>query len=964
MAKIAEILGGRAISTIELRWLRTVLDTLAVCENLSLTAVSIDSTSGEISRHFSSYQNPFIEMCRKIKKFIEIEDKIISTAAQAGAKSIGEVSLTKSYEILGKKFQGAMVRTSLDGLIIFAGPVATRTSNAGEPLRNELAVNEVIENLERLAEENEVNSEIIDSNDYISKTRASRLIRQRSPITLNDLSHRLTKISTAFESIFQSNVSIGQTSADSIEAFTKAVSFSVTRRPVKKSSYKALSPTAYQTKFHELGNYVPCVRTDWSGNVFVETVDASVQKVSEWASAEIRLWSLFCDNYRTTRNSYHLERLLVIRLWAQDTFSGTTIQTEKGTEREPEFAELAERILDLCAADGCVIYRFHPGETPERSQGSRRGYLQTLGQKYAYPELEDQHGIESKHMEAISSDKEIRDRSICYRCVDSGKTQFLSSAGVQDIESAARSPKSVLVAPLISRGRIWGAVEVFGVLPGQLHHDSPRWVEEIVRVVTPIFYNQWMLFHFREMSKTVVSTGSSESKYRLALDHVRMLFLASSARLYVQHPTRTSEFYRKAHAGVDFPEDCVERFSLYNKDSISARCIEEGQAWESGRIGEYPFDENPPGSGCGPLELNGHKAAAVIPVRNRDENCFASIFITSLDDEEFPIDWLSIARTVSLQLSVILEAIHLKDTKVVEDQAYFAHTIKTRSERVQAGGQKLLGQLKPLFGDAEIYDRMPDLIEIAESAVRSRQRLSRIELLHQNELWAALRAAFPRSVDGRSGRKLSIPKTMKDLESHLDELQLSAVRITGGPNDENPAETHPTTWGGTPCSIRNAILESTKPKSELPLYRRTLVMPHRSVIDWPAAVYMPEQILVEILNNLLDNAIKYDFSPPSVALRVLSGDGGSTYTIRISNLAPKVSQIEAKSIEAGSVRGQYAIERDRRGGGKGLAYSMEKAAQWGLVLKYTVPTLDGEGSGGDLGWHVLDLTMTNVASQR
>lgn len=945
---------------IERRWLRCVLDVLATCENLALMAVFADKSGRTLERATSSHQNPFIEMCRTSPTFLEEEDTLILSALNSSKANDNSVITTKSYTSLSKKYQGALVGTNIENLYIFAGPVSVRPGLYGEPLKNKKTRDDILENISQIFK-----SDILKNGPLeFSKTRAARLIWQRAPISSSDLTARLSNVNAAFNALINSTVELKEIDADIIEAYSKSVAFSVTVRNRSRANCYALSPTSVQSEYFPLGEIVPSLCVDKNGEASVQSLSAREHHVHEWRARDSLLWSRYCDSFRTTRNSFHLEQVLVTRLWTQDTFSGTTIESEDGGEKSSDFGEFASRILNMCAADGCVIYRFHPGQATEPGEDARFGFLQPLGRWYAYPDLEMHFASEEAHIKEIAVSSKAREESICYRCVDSGSTQFLPVVSDGDVSSAGRTPRSVLVAPLISRGRLWGAVEVLGVLRGQLHRHCPRWVEEIVRVATPIFYNQWMLYHFREMSMTVATEEPSDQKYSSVLDHVRKLFLASSARLYIQHPTRTSEFIRKAHSGVPFPDAYLESFSLTNSNSVSTQCIESGKSWQSGRIGESPFDEEVEDGIAGPLEASHHKAAAVIPIRGQDENCFATVFVTSLDDEEFPEEWLTIAQTVSLQLSVILEAIHLRDVQSAQDHAYYAHTIKTRAERVELGGDRLLEQLDPLFGDPKVYERLPDLIEVAQAAVRAQQKMSQSEQRYQDELWNALRSAFPRDRIEQSALISTIPKAMSDLKEHLKELHLSAVHITGGPNEESPEEAHPETWGGTPCSIRNAILESLKPISNRTGYRRSLTAPPLSVIDWGPKAYVPEQTLVEILNNLLDNALKYDFSPPSVSLSVRTGDGGENYTIRIANLAPRVTSEEAAKLKTGGVRANYALKKDRRGGGKGLSYSLKTSILWGLDLSYEAPIKPKLESEQSMGWHVLNLTIPNAAGRK
>jgi signal transduction histidine kinase len=103
------------------------------------------------------------------------------------------------------------------------------------------------------------------------------------------------------------------------------------------------------------------------------------------------------------------------------------------------------------------------------------------------------------------------------------------------------------------------------------------------------------------------------------------------------------------------------------------------------------------------------------------------------------------------------------------------------------------------------------------------------------------------------------------------------------------------------------------------------------------AVAVPEPILIEIFNNLFDNAIKYDFSTPSLSYSVKPSRDEKIYSMVIRNLAPRLAAGEADKIRCGGERAWYAEEKDFSGSGLGLKYSIEMANRWGMNLRYDVP---------------------------
>lgn len=969
----------KGTACLERRLLRPITDALASSFNIPVALVCLPPAAPKAPLKWLAkrYQNPFVALCREVSTFLEDEATHLRNAVNMlRTRDDSTILLDGGAAVLKGRFRAALARTHLPGLFLYVGPVAILTDSGmpeGADSKEDIC-KEIIDRLRQAygnagpsgagnRAQNMTSAHTNRLTKGITLSRAERLFTQRAPITEADLCQRTKRLGRTLDAVLDAAIQVEPLSADALQALTKSVAALADRAAPETPRRELLMPTTHTARFFRTPGH-EVVAEIGPNAIAISSQPKGSLDAPPMSSGRRLAWSRFCDNFRTCRNANFLELLLVTRLWAQDTYSGTTIEAEDAQERQADFDEFANRIADIFGADACVIYRFHPGELPKGQGSGRLGYLQALSSAKGYKDLDSDFEMEARHMETIAEDPIKRQQSACYRCIDSGASVFIEDAHAEEVSVAETAyPRSILVAPLISRGRIWGAIEVLGKLPAQLASDAPRWLEELVRVAAPIFYNQWMLYHFREMSRIAVSEGPTEEKYQGVIDRVRKLFLASSARLYIQNSSRTSEFECRAHAGVPFPDTSPCGFSLHNRDSVSAICIRNGIPWITGRVGIDDFTEVDHADGTGPLEDAGHKAAAVFPIRDTHGNCFASVLITSLDDEQFPEDWLAIVQTISLQLSVILEAIHLQDLEVVEQQAYFAHTIKTRTDRVAEGGERLLRMLRPLFGEAEVYERLPDLLARAESAMMSEATAS--QRRDMADLWKALHAAFPRELDRRDRLRASVPRAISDLGEHLSELRKSAVSLAGGPNAELPEEANPADWGGTPCPLRFALLESIKPLSDRPIYRGRMMMPDIHVLGRSVAVRIPDQVFVEMLNNLFDNAMKYDFVPPSVSISVRFAPEGRHCLLEIKNLAPRVTEEEAERLREGGVRGAYAPARDRTGTGLGLKYTMDMARRWGMGLSYDVPVYAQEGEAGQqFGWHVLRLDMEIVGGNR
>ena len=936
------------------RYIRAISDSLAACLNLPVSVVTAEGDGPRLERLAKSLQNPFVEICRQIKGVGKAEWAQLRAAVMEEVKANGPTIL-RGIDGLAPYFRSALVRCDAGNLWVQLGPVGCSDLD-GEAVLSDP------DRRERLMAQ--IEETYAPGESRMSRTRAMRMMTQRSPIAKEDLIARAKTASAALQLLLTADVALELRHADYLDAVVRAVVFWTRQAdPALEGRYRLMPEGVYRVAGGK-EDCCPAVAVDASGALKLSPAGGDG---GDWPDALISDWSVFVDTCHSILTGYEMEHLILIRLWAQDEF-GLAITSEASEAQRRLFNRLAERINDASGADGCVIYQYLPGESPSHAEPvgpTASGYLRATGRSFAFGYLEETFKLEADHIESIGVDQEKRKESVCYRAIQEKRAIFLPESSGDEISlEGKRAPGSVLVVPMISRGRIWGVIEVLGKLPGQLPRRSLRWLEELSRVVTPILYTQWMLYHLREMSRIAMDAEPPAVKYEQVVDHVRKAMLASSARLYLQNLTRTAEFERTAHAGWAWPEQIAESFNLTDADSVSARCIEQNALWLTGTIGKGEFGEIPDDN---PLETLGHRAAAVIPIRSESHlgarrhdssgpgQTFASVFITSMDDDEFPQEWAIIVETIASHLSVIIEAVHLQERDVEAKEEYFAHTMKTRIDRVKMGSERLLALVSPLFGEERIYDHMPRFIRVVETALGQLSQPGRLLSRESLDMLDALKKAFPYDLDEIGRIKRSVPRAVADLELHLSELRFSAVHMAGGPNHEDPRQADPEIWKGTPALLRTCILESVKPISGTKS-GRTIMVPDRAVLDWSVRVRVPEQIMIELINNLVDNALKYDFSPPSVAISVRPAKRGRQITLECRNLAPTVSAEEAELLRIGELRADYAMKKDKTGSGRGLKFAIMTAKQWGMDLTYD-PPLD---TGQALDWHVVRLTMENI----
>lgn len=964
MTTIGDLVRGEELEFgFDRRFLRPIIDTLACCLNISASLVAYRQKTPRIRETIArSFENPFVELCRHSEAIGQLEDAAIQTAIDRleAEPAISLVEVEGDW-MQADCFRSIVMRTTIPNLFLAVGPVCIRIAHGTDPLSDKLFRENLTEKIfDCFKQEADIKT---------SASRIERLMTQRAAIDLGDLLYRSRGMRDSFDAVLHTRTHLKTLTADQLEAITKTITFwtTCTVSTAEKQYYFITDLQRMISKDEMITCAVSVqLRTDNAAPSFATKAhELGKMEAPAIPSAIAREWSVFCDQFRVCRNFHFLERLLVIRLWLHDQFSSLTIESIDGHEHRALFDELAMRILKTCGADACVIYRYHPGATDgHNALGKRRGFLGVLGNDFAFSYLKKYFKREPKHMKQIATDPIKRRQSAAYKSIDTESIIFNSDAEDDQISVQTHEyrPRSFLIAPLLSRGRIWGAVEILGRNPGQIQQRVIRWVEELTRMIVPLLHNQWQLYHFREMSRIAVSDESEEDKYPKVLDHVRSLFLASSARLYLQNLTQTARFETKAHAGAEWPENYAENFRLDDTKSVSATCIARGDLWESGTLGYGRFIE--PVESPDRLEHLGHRGVAVIPIRGTatyalQGSCFASMVITSMDDDMFPKEWEPVVETICSQLSVLLEAIHLKEKDVAAREEFLAHTVKTRTERVSEGGERLLGLLGPLFADPELLGRMPRFLGQIESLIDHARASRQTVSADTRELMDALRQTFPHASDERADDIRSIPMAIEDLRKHVIELRKAAIVIAGGRNLEAPWEIDPASWNGTPSSLRGCLLQSFKPLSDREGQVQKLIVPGTSVLSWDVEVRIPEELLIEMINNIIDNAIKYDFAKPSVLTKVFSHDSNRIYILEVRNLAPRLSEDEAASIETGGKRAGYAMSQNIEGTGKGIKYIHEVCARWGLTFKYEAARINGKGDG-EFGWHVARLTMRNI----
>lgn len=950
---------------------RNTLDAIAACENLP---ICLFTHSGRADQPplISSFSSPFFETLRSRKSFQTFETALLKDALSVPPPEANARFRMVSYgSVFDDRVVGAVAPTENDNVFILFGPVWLRDQATGrEPFTPAFVSRVARQATDKFAPGPK--EALIEPG--LSLDRLERTMQHRASLLEADFKARVAQIMANLHVLLSATCDCVALTADHLEDLGKVISFWGRRLDDMPSGeltrfFKRLpeDPDTVHSGFTlrrssdterplhlEVASDLP--RTFSAEDMFADPATSSK-------------WSFFCDTYRSNKNAFFLERIMLIRLWLQDRFNGISVEREEGDAKSKELGnELMQRLREILGADACVLYRYIPGRVASgepQAEGQILGYLQPEGSACANAELAATIHANSLEMEAVGSDPARRSRSIIYRSLDSKIPIYQPNAQPGDMvfDDAAFIPKTYLASPLISHGCAWGVIEILGLQRQQFPYRSVRWVGELARVMMPILHDHWLMFRLREISR-IATDGSltTARKYEEVLDHVRKLFLASSARLYLQNNRQTLVYEEKCNVGQGWNDIVASTFRL-DDHSICSETINSHNLWASGTIGS---EDHKPASWEPGLKALGHKGFAVIAIYdgrgksevNKRGNCFASIMLTSTDNEFHRGLWNNTVETLSQHMNVVLDAIHLQDIEVEERAEYFAHTIKTRADRVDEGGKRLIGLLRPLIGDRALVENVYRFTQEVET-LASFSRTHALSAEGRGVL-NALRQTFPQL--GPDGYRLSaLVEAVNDLDSHLAEIRKSVVRIAGGINAEDPEQADPNSWDGTWADIRAVLLKSLKPRSSHPL-RHGMVVPPQSILPYGLQTRIPQSYLIEVFNNLIDNAIKYDFAPPSSTLRVRHDPVLQTVELEFRNLAPVLPPDEATRVRNGGHRSDYARSKNKDGSGIGLRYVLKLANTWRFSLAYDIPAPgpDSERLTG-LGWHSLKLRF-NVAS--
>jgi signal transduction histidine kinase len=848
-------------------------------------------------------------------------------------------------------------------MMIFAGPVwqpwTLDTSERDLQSQSEAVVGEVLDLLEIPPEQE----------PGLSRDRIFRHALARAPLTIDDLTSRATVVARSLQVLLEAELPEIQLAAREYEALAlHALLLSETpserlASQVSSEHWEMPLPRGEHTHERQPERAALVLRVG-AGPTFQTQILEKPLQVSGIDATGPRTpygddYNTYYDRANINRTAYMLERINLLRLWLQSALVALPISGNASSESVQILNGLSRRILLLFGADGCNIYRY---ETSEQ-------ILNVVG-SFFRPEMNADSDRAAELMRTAAHDPALRNRSLAYKCIDSGDTIFEAHARDEDMVAtdAQSVPRHVLIIPLLFNGRAWGVIEILALHPYQLLESSIRWAKELTRAIMPILYDRLLLQKLSEMNSVVLSQKSTREKYELILRDLSALLLASSGALYLQNPRRTGDYDCTATFGRRAGQigERLPGFAADDQTSISAKLLRTKKQWDTGKIGEPPFGGDwlrKPKNAA--LRDDGHLYAAIFCLLDSQGRSFGSVTMTSKTHAPFSRAWGNLILFLSRHVGVLIETIKKQSEMQDARREYQAHAVKTRVDRVLGGVSKVEERLNPFFGENNLSEKVGDFLKGVEIVASVAKRLPASISPDALEIMDSLRALFnPIPTPSLSGNypflfspAKELSKILGDLKEHAADLRVSAVYMSGGENEEDPEHATPETWRGTWADLRGCVLSAIKP-IHLTRNARAIRAPIREELPVGVRVRMPPTQLQEILNNIVDNAYKYNHMPdfaPFLACRIFQDRG---VEIEIRNLAPALTRREERNVGRPRIRAGYARHRNKDGVGLGLAYCYEEARRWGASFNYVRDNpSQGSGQHPQLVWHKVQLSF-------
>lgn len=613
----------------------------------------------------------------------------------------------------------------------------------------------------------------------------------------------------------------------------------------------------------------------------------------------VYFWQWIDKRIDSMEISYAQERLIFLEQWFRQEFGLLAANIEEETPLEAIFMKISREISQLLTADQCDIYRYN----------NEKEILEIVGY---YPSNDKNTDPIRKDMCKIGGNKELRERSISYRALDQKKPHFCRAAIKKNGNFACEPEEekiivktgfivgSVISVPLMVIGRVFGVLEISGHSPFQFRWENRQLLRRISEVISPLIYETLIFHSLADLTKTVLKFEIKEKdKYRQICDKMRELFMAYAAVLWrpdrenINHyiPAgwshnrsdlfKLAELKEKAFFNMKDP-DCLYNLAFKAKDGKPPFTINiddklRDEKWYKNQLHREW------------LRKEKIKEVTHLNISLPHGDMLVLTLYYRVEKEGLNKPWLRVIEFISYHTALLLEALMSQKKWEQEVRNIIHHELK----------QKV----------GVILNRTDDIYKFLwKHAARDIRQIymgvpgarSKFDLVFQDI----------RSYSASLSNLLEIlqdPETFETLKrSHSHPLHFIAIKQKKG------FESHvKKSYVSLKLMFNEVFMNTWEIRTDRDL-KYTYDGP-----DQGPFLFIETDHLRTILNNLVDNAVKYAIPGTYINAKVSISDYSLEF--RLSNFAEPIEAYEEYSIFNENVRGSNAVDKSGQGQGLYLA---------------------------------------------
>ncbi len=679
--------------------------------------------------------------------------------------------------------------------------------------------------------------------------------------------------------------------------------------------------------------------------IFIHSSELAIDRLN----LRLERWD---ERIHEQRHVNHIERLNMLLDWLHD-HTGE-FSKKSGTNHRRLHDYICNHVLEGLRADHCHLYRLNHSDDTVHIDGAA----------YSRTELHKYRADIAEILEHIPQDKKAE--SLVYRCIRYNRVEYVekptgSNLFIGDKIPEKFHPKSGIAAPISFQGRIFGVLEVTGLVKNQFQWTHQHYLAAIAARLAEYLYIQELLVQITQITGNALhirasDTEASSADYTRLAEAMTRMFLCRNAFVWLRDPYNRNRFLLKGLTDQElWPEAKDGSISLdIEKTDITAPSTvvklfklfkEKGQSYLVGKI-DYQLNESQMvETDLGYLILGRDYIDARPHRRKYEVKGFDEImtfllcspgqsekemygFVTLLNgyysfsnaassqDKHpvfigFPPVWQNVVDLVNEHLMMVLNTLQAIEIKEDTHLGLLRHEIKQ---------------------DAW------SLIGVKEETLEHSRRLRRIEtvlggLLQDPIIRERLtKGGEIETKDNRSGRIIfsrddELSKTISDIHTvaaHLENMHRTASLLRNKVN----------LWEiGKSFDVRrlygNDAPNFGEPEMEVPIYETIQDVFHQIkkakeekglYIDFGnigrnnnslrgRVLKMQPSMFRNFLKNIFDNAVKYSdpHSAIDIEFKYLSREKG--YVLMVSNLGPKLNddELNIPFFEAG-MRASFALK--------------------------------------------------------